>query len=759
MSPSTARFCPFAETVRIRFFRRAVALAAAIFVGCAWAVAPADRQARVDAQGVMRWTDDGSEVAVFGVNYYAPFALDYRVLRERGHDIKETIRRDVAQFRRLGLTALRLHCFDREFSTREGAFVDNEHVDALDYLIAACASNGIYTVLTPIAAWGGSKWTSSTNGFAYPGGIKTLTSDRALWKVEARFEREFAEHVNRYTGRRYADDPCVLCFELINEPGYPDGTTGEQIAEYANTLLAGIRASGTKKAVFYSATWNKHNECVPMLKTEGVSGVYYATGLQANHALAGSQLGRVRGSSLKADARLNGKAKIVYEFDAADTPGAYMYPAMARLFRSEGVQSATQFQYETTPLADDNVSYKTHYLNLIYTPEKALSFAIAAEVFRRSPRGAPFVADGQEISFPPFRINAASNLSEMVTATDLLYTATPITPVPDPAKLRRVWGCGASTVAASTGNGCYFFDKVSEGLWRLQLYPSVMPCADPYTGLPIKKTAVLGDWPEQTVRLPDLRAGFTAWRTADGGRAAAAKGGKVVLAPGDYILARGQTLSPVQFRAARAADLPEWWAPPPDPPDPSRKRWPPTLAELAAEGRAKFPTPREWNFFDGALAARCSGNGGWTEPAKDDRGLPACRYRVKNFKDHDAMSAYVPSDGKVYAAAFPEAGEGRTLVITGRAVGSVAEQVELALRLADGQVWGTNVTLPRHWSDVRVPFADFRYFSHWPVPRFKEGFRLDIRRLDSVCLCFGKWLDPSAAGRAHSFAISSIRVE
>ena len=398
--------------------------AVAIFVGCAWAVAPADRQARVDAQGVMRWTDDGSEVAVFGVNYYAPFALDYRVLKERGHDIKATIRRDVAQFRRLGLNAIRLHCFDREFSTREGAFVDNEHVDALDYLIATCASNGLCSVLTPIAAWGGGKWTSSTNGFAYPVGIKTLTSDRALWKVEARFEREFAEHVNRYTGRRYADDPCVLCFELINEPGYPDGTTGEQIAEYANTLLAGIRASGTKKAVFYSATWNKHNECVPMLKTEGVSGVYYATGLQANHALAGSQLGRVRGSSLKADARLNGKAKIVYEFDAADTPGAYMYPAMARLFRSEGVQSATQFQYETTPLADDNVSYKTHYLNLIYTPEKALSFAIAAEVFRRSPRGAPFTADGQEMSFPPFRINAASNLSEMVTATDLLYTAT-----------------------------------------------------------------------------------------------------------------------------------------------------------------------------------------------------------------------------------------------------------------------------------------------------------------------------------------------
>ena len=79
---------------RIGLLRGWAAFTVTIFVGCAWAVAPANRQARVDAQGVMRWTDDGSEVAVFGVNYYAPFALDYRVLRERGHDIKELYQPD-----------------------------------------------------------------------------------------------------------------------------------------------------------------------------------------------------------------------------------------------------------------------------------------------------------------------------------------------------------------------------------------------------------------------------------------------------------------------------------------------------------------------------------------------------------------------------------------------------------------------------------------------------------------------------------------
>ena len=42
-----------------------VAIAAAAF-----AVPRAERLAKVDAEGVMRWTDDGSEVALFGVNYY-----------------------------------------------------------------------------------------------------------------------------------------------------------------------------------------------------------------------------------------------------------------------------------------------------------------------------------------------------------------------------------------------------------------------------------------------------------------------------------------------------------------------------------------------------------------------------------------------------------------------------------------------------------------------------------------------------------------
>ena len=144
------------------------------------------------------------------------------------------------------------------------------------------------------------------------------------------------------------------------------------------------------------------------MRTDGVTGVYYVTGLRAGGALTAPQLGRVRESSLKADPRIANMVKVIYEFDASDMTGAYMYPAMAAVFRAEGVQSATQFQYDALPLAADNVCYKTHYLNLVYTPEKALSMAIAAEVFRRTPRGTPYRPDSWEVVFPPSCVQTPS---------------------------------------------------------------------------------------------------------------------------------------------------------------------------------------------------------------------------------------------------------------------------------------------------------------------------------------------------------------
>jgi len=91
--------------------------------------------------------------ALWGVNYYAPFSHDYNCLTAQKADIRSEMRKDVVHFRRLNVGLLRVHCFDRQISDAEGRFLDNEHVALLDELVSLCASNGIQTVLTPIAWW------------------------------------------------------------------------------------------------------------------------------------------------------------------------------------------------------------------------------------------------------------------------------------------------------------------------------------------------------------------------------------------------------------------------------------------------------------------------------------------------------------------------------------------------------------------------------------------------------------------------------
>jgi len=530
-------------------------------------LAGADRLARVDAEGVLRWTDTGGEVALLGVNYYTPFTIDHAALKRLGLDPRQVMRDDVAHFRRLGLGCIRVHCFERQFSDREGNLLDNEHLALLDELIDVCREQGLYTVLTPIAWWGGGVWTERTQGFSdvYP--MRRLTADRATWPAQARFLKQFAEHVNRITGRRYADDPCVLAFECINEPLYPPDTPDSLVTDYINTLTDALRASGTAKPVYYNA-WQGRNAAAGASRADGVTCVTYPTGLVAGRELEGPQLSRVRASSLQPDASIARKSRMVYEFDAADMNGSYMYPAIALLFRSEGVQVASQFQYDPLPLADVNRNWQTHHLNLVYTPNKALSLAIAAEVFARVPRGAPFTPADTEMRFPPFRVSAAEDLSELVTETRYLHSNATRTPPPAPERLERVWGCGVSPLVASCGSGAYFLDRAAPGVWRLQLYPDVFTVADPFTGTPEPKVRVLPGRPALTLRLPDLGTRF-AVRAFAGGRAgerlAVARDGAFAVDPGDYLLIRDDAAPSAETMSRAAALAPRWVAPPPAP--------------------------------------------------------------------------------------------------------------------------------------------------------------------------------------------------
>jgi hypothetical protein len=507
-------------------------LCAVVLPHTLWAAA--DRAVKVGDDAVLRFADDNSEVALFGVNYYVPFSIDYKRLAELGLDHDRAIREDVNHFQRLGLTAIRLHCWDREISDREGNLVDNEHLRLLDLLISECKARGIYCVMTPIAWWGAPQ----PGGFSDLYTINQMTTDMVARAAQCRYLAQYMNHVNRYTGLAYKDDPAIPVIELINEPLYPKGTTDEQITKYMDDLAAAVRSTGCRKPIFYNC-WQDRLGALGASTLEGGTFGWYPTGLVNGAILKGDFLPRVNDYATMRDPRIARKAKIVYEFDAADVQGSYMYPAMARAFRSGGAQIATQFQYEPMCIGGANSNWQTHYLTLPFTPHKAISFAIAAEAFRRIPRLATFGEYPASAHFGDFTVSHEKDLSQLAAPDAFLYSNDTDIQPPAPDKLTRIAGCGSSPLVTYPGTGAYFLDQLGPGVWALQVYPDAVMVADPYTGGSNEKVRILwAKWPMQ-VHLPDLGDGFYVCPvSADRvpGAPQPAPDGSFDVTPGEYVL-------------------------------------------------------------------------------------------------------------------------------------------------------------------------------------------------------------------------------
>jgi hypothetical protein len=174
----------------------------------------------------------------------------------------------------------------------------------------------------------------------------------------------------------------VIAVEINNEPSHSGPKPA--VTNYINRLAAAIRSVGLTKPVYYNISQGPfYADAVAKANIDGVSFQWYPTGLVANQEVQGNFLPHVDQYSIPFDTipEYRTKTKMVYEFDAADVLQSCMYPAMARSFRGAGFQWATQFAYDPIALAYANTEYQTHYLNLAYTPSKAISFMIASKVF------------------------------------------------------------------------------------------------------------------------------------------------------------------------------------------------------------------------------------------------------------------------------------------------------------------------------------------------------------------------------------------
>jgi hypothetical protein len=535
--------------------------------------AAATRAVYLDPKGVIRWKDTRQEVSLFGANYVITTASDYRAAGYLRGDRKRMIAEDMAQFARMGWDGIRLTFWgDWESSDSAGNLIANDHLDLLDWLIARARERGVYMLFSPIQLYG-SNWPDALQDTTQPGfgrrfGKGKMGTDPAAIAAQENYLKQILDHVNPYTGVALKDEPAILFIELVNEPWHhPEDVEGS--VRYVNALTAAVRATGCRKLIFYNVSQDfRIGEALRRSRVEGVTFGWYPSGLNSGHEIEGNFLRSVDGYPDMLRPELSRFPRIVYEFDTPDLLTGTLYPAMARTFRSVGTQFAAMFAYDMLGTASRNLGWQTHYLNLVYTPRKAMSAIIAAEAMRRLPSFKTYGAYPANTRFGDFHVSAEENLGELVATDAFLYTGTTTSKPPMPAALRRIAGHGSSPVVHYGGEGIYFLDWVKPGVWRLEVYPDAVPVRDPFE-LPspakLVTRAIRRPWP-MTIDLSDLGQAFTVQPvTAGNPDVSQAGGGSFTVTPGVYVLSAGGAVDLASLPAAiGAVGFAEYHAPPAD---------------------------------------------------------------------------------------------------------------------------------------------------------------------------------------------------
>lgn len=495
----------------------------------------------VDNKGVMRWSDTHKEASFFGINYTLPFSIAYRAMKDLNIDIRQAMDKDVYHFSRMGFDAYRIHLWDIEISDKEGNLVHNEHLDLFDYLLAKLKERGIKIVITPMTHYGSMNLANrEVHGFSAYMDKCQAHLDHDKIPVQANFTYQVLTHINPYTGLSYVDDPDVIAWEIDNEPCHRG--TAEDVKYYVNAMLKSYKKAGNKKPVFYNVTHNLQNvQGYFDTSIQGATYQWYPTGLVAGHERKGNFLPNLDEYQItfKNVRNFDKMAKLVYEFDIPDVMYSHVYPAISRTFRSEGMQWLTMFAYDPLDLAWSSIVNPTHYLNFAYTPKKAISMKVAAEIKNHMPLGKRYEPYPNDTIFECFRVSYLEDLSEMNTPEKFIYSNhTSTCPVNEP-QLREIMGYGNSPVVKYEGTGAYILDKLEDGIWRLEVMPDVISIRDPYNKPSLQQeynTIMWNIWPIE-INLSNLGAAYSFIGINDGN----AIEGKAInqtieVGPGVYLL-------------------------------------------------------------------------------------------------------------------------------------------------------------------------------------------------------------------------------
>jgi hypothetical protein len=504
--------------------------------------------------GVLRYPE-GTEVALWGTNYYPMAWTQFVNMEKTGVDMKATIRQDLDHMLEMGVEIIRIHVFDREISDGAGNLRANIHLDLLDYLVSECSKRGIYFYFTLIAWWG------SPN--ALPDSFSNVTSKPGMMfvpaakKASGNFIRQFLSHTNPYTHKMQKTDPPVCFLEVMNEPAYftyadiagsayaPQGETAEVLdrdhqifrqlweqwldkyklvddpayfplfryelmRKYIGEMISAIRSVNARQPIaisYFGDTDDDITQAIADSECDAVTVSAYPGGWsQVNDGI--DLLPSV--GPLQIDPRLAKKARAAYEFDApATNTSCYLYPALAAHFRSGECQIACQFQYDTIATARWNTDWNAHWLNLLYTPTKAVSYMVAGKAFRMLHRGIVYKPGEDHLVIGPIAVSFKYNISLLMTAKEAYYSRSMTdkwVPLPLPKMPSVIAGTGSSPYIDYDGTGLYKMEAVSPGIYKVTIHPDAYLVGNCLTGSFTNPVGMLEtNWRNFKLRAPEWK--------------------------------------------------------------------------------------------------------------------------------------------------------------------------------------------------------------------------------------------------------------
>jgi hypothetical protein len=177
---------------------------------------PAGKHGFLTVRGEHFVFQDGTPARFWGTNIVA-----YDVFMDHA-----AARRTAARLAWFGCNMVRLHGLDAHWARPylvDESYDDTQHfcaesLDRLDYLISQLKRRGIYIHLD-LLDYRKFKAGDRVRDWQEVGeGAKIISAfDPRIIELQKQYAHDLWTHVNRYTGRRYCDDPCVAMSELTNE--------------------------------------------------------------------------------------------------------------------------------------------------------------------------------------------------------------------------------------------------------------------------------------------------------------------------------------------------------------------------------------------------------------------------------------------------------------------------------------------------------------------------------------------------------------